>query len=92
MTRYLPALKKFDPDRFSPERNEGNVPFSMVGFGGGSRVCVGFAFAQLEMKVLMSYLLRNYTWELLKRQNLRTMYFPTLMPMGGMKVRFKRLE
>lgn len=83
--------EKFDPDRFSPERNEANVPFSMVGFGGGSRVCVGFAFAQLEMKVLMSYLLRNYTWELVKRQNLRTMYFPTLMPMGGMKVRFHRI-
>lgn len=82
---------KFDPDRFSPERNEASVPFSLVGFGGGARVCVGFAFAQLEMKVLMSYLLRNYTWELIKRQNLRTMYFPTLMPMSGMKVRFRRI-
>ena len=81
----------FDPGRFSPERNEGSVPFSMVGFGGGSRVCVGFAFAQLEMKVLMSYLLRNYTWELVKRQNLRTMYFPTLLPLSGLKVRFRKL-
>ena len=83
--------QKFDPERFSPKRNEASVPFSMVGFGGGSRICVGFAFAQLEMKVLMSYLLRNYTWELVERQNLRTMYFPTLLPLGGMKVRFKKL-
>lgn len=82
----------FDPDRFSPERNESRVPFSLVGFGGGSRVCVGFAFAQLEMKVLMSYLLRHYTWELVENQNLRTMYFPTLLPLGGMQVRFRRLD
>lgn len=82
---------KFDPERFSPERNEVNVPFSMVGFGGGSRVCVGVAFAQLEMKVLVSYLLRNYTWELVERQNLRTMYFPTLLPLDGLKVRFQKI-
>lgn len=81
----------FDPDRFSPERNEAGVPFSLVGFGGGSRVCVGFAFAQLEMKILMSYLLRNYTWELVERQNLGTIYFPTLLPLDGLKVRFRRL-
>ncbi|MGJ3240246.1 MAG: cytochrome P450 [Anaerolineae bacterium] len=82
---------QFDPDRFSPERNEAQVPFSMVGFGGGSRVCVGFAFAQLEMKVLMSYLLRHYTWELDQRQSLRTMYFPTFLPLSGLKVNFRRL-
>lgn len=81
----------FDPDRFSPERNEDKLPFSLVGFGGGSRVCVGFAFAQLEMKVLMSYLLRYYTWELQENQNLGLLYFPTLLPRDGMKVRFHRL-
>ncbi|MEM9952354.1 MAG: cytochrome P450 [Chloroflexota bacterium] len=82
---------EFDPDRFSPERNESSVPFSLVGFGGGSRVCVGFAFAQLEMKVLMSYLLRNYTWELDTKQSLRWMYFPTWLPIDGMKVHFRPL-
>lgn len=81
----------FDPDRFSPDRNESKLPFSLVGFGGGSRVCIGFAFAQLEMKILMSYLLRYYTWELVERQNFNMIYFPTLLPMGGIQVRFKRL-
>lgn len=80
----------FDPERFSPERNEGNIPFSMVGFGGGARVCVGYAFAQLEMKILLSHLLRHYTWELIEKQNLNTMYRPTLMPKDGLKVAFKR--
>lgn len=82
----------FDPDRFSPERNEGSsVPFSLVGFGGGPRVCIGFAFAQLEMKVLASYLLRYYDWQLEGDQNLKTVYRPTLQPKGRLQVRFWRL-
>ncbi len=80
----------FDPDRFSPERNEGDVPFSMVGFGGGARVCIGYAFAQLEMKVLLSHLLRFYDWEILPNQNLKFTYFPTLLPRDGLKIRFFR--
>ena len=79
----------FDPERFSPERNEGNIPFSLVGFGGGLRVCVGYAFAQLEMKILLSYLLRHYTWELAEKQNLNMVYRPTLMPKGGLQVHFR---
>jgi cytochrome P450 len=80
----------FDPDRFSPERNEGSVPFSLVGFGGGARVCVGFAFAQQEMKVMLSHLLRKYTWELVPDQNLNTIYRPTLFPKDGLQVVFRR--
>jgi retinoid hydroxylase len=81
---------RFDPDRFSPERNENNVPYSLVGFGGGPRVCVGFAFAQLEMKVMASYLLRYADWEVLPEQNLKMLYFPTIFPRDGMQVRFRR--
>jgi retinoid hydroxylase len=81
----------FDPDRFSEARNESGVPFSLVGFGGGARVCIGYAFAQLEMKVLASHLLRGYTWEILPKQNLNMVYFPTLFPRSGLKVRFRRL-
>lgn len=79
---------RFDPERFSPERNESSVPFSLVGFGGGARVCVGFAFAQLEMKVLLSHLLRKYTWDLVPNQNLDTLYLPTLTIRGGLEVNF----
>ncbi|MEL6307813.1 MAG: cytochrome P450 [Chloroflexota bacterium] len=87
----FPDPTVFDPDRFSPERNESGVPFSLVGFGGGSRICVGFAFAQLEMKVLLSYMLRKYTWDIVKKQNLGTYYFPTLMPPDGLIVRFRSM-
>lgn len=82
----------FDPDRFGAERDESNVPYSLVGFGGGARVCVGYAFAQLEMKVMLSYLLRDYDWELVEGQDLRFIYLPTLLPRGGMRVRFYKRQ
>jgi len=81
---------KFDPERFGPQRNEGTVPFSLVGFGGGARVCVGYAFAQLEMKILLSHLLRGYTWQLLPEQNLTTVYRPTLLPKDALQVIFEK--
>ena len=80
----------FDPERFGQDRNEGSVPFSLVGFGGGARVCVGYAFAQLEMKIMASYLLRHYEWEIEPDQNLNGLYRPTLFPKDGLKVQFRR--
>jgi cytochrome P450 len=86
-----PDPDRFDPDRFSPERAEDSkVAYSLVGFGGGARVCVGYAFAQLEMKIVASYLLRGYTWEIVPGQNLESITFPTLRPKDGLRVRFRR--
>jgi cytochrome P450 len=82
--------KRFDPDRFSPERSESAVPYSLVGFGGGARVCLGYAFAQLEMKIMASYLLRYFDWDIAPHQDLRFIYLPTLFPRGGLQVRFWR--
>ncbi|MCL6435474.1 MAG: cytochrome P450 [Leptolyngbyaceae cyanobacterium HOT.MB2.61] len=81
--------EQFDPDRFSPERQESRqAPFSLIGFGGGPRICLGIAFAKLEMKIVMTYLLRDYAWELLPEQNLEPVIVPTRRPKDGLKVRF----
>ncbi|MGK7951834.1 MAG: cytochrome P450 [Xenococcaceae cyanobacterium] len=80
--------QKFDPDRFSSERAEHKkMEYSLVGFGGGPRFCLGYAFAQMEMKIFASLLLRNYTWEILPNQNLTPEPIPTLHPRSGLKVK-----
>jgi cytochrome P450 len=85
--------EQFDPDRFSPERQEAKQkPFSLIGFGGGPRICLGIAFAKLEMKIVMAYLLRSYEWELLPNQNLEPNVIPTRRPKDGLKVKFRRRE
>ncbi|PZU99733.1 MAG: cytochrome P450 [Pseudanabaena sp.] len=84
--------EKFDPDRFSPDRQEHRQkPFSLIGFGGGARICIGIAFAKLEMKIIAAHLLRNYQWEILPSQNLEPFPIPTLRPRDGLKVKFTKI-
>ncbi len=55
----------FDPDRFSPPRNEGDDPWAFVAFGGGRHKCMGNAFALLQVKAILATLLQRYRFELL---------------------------
>jgi cytochrome P450 family 110 len=50
-----------EPDRFKPERflERQFSPFEYLPFGGGSRRCIGMAFAQFEMKVVLSRILSS---------------------------------
>jgi len=53
----------FEPERFSIERNEQKVPFAFLGFGGGMHACMGQQFGLLQVKTIVSFLLRNYKFE-----------------------------
>ena len=68
VTHRLPEIyadpDRFDPDRFAPPREEDKKhPFALVGFGSGPHGCLGFQFALMEMKIILSKLLRNYDWK-----------------------------
>lgn len=52
-----PDPQRFDPQRFLDARPD---PATWVPFGGGVRRCVGAAFAQMEMRVALATLLREY--------------------------------
>ncbi|MBY0290225.1 MAG: cytochrome P450 [Mycobacteriaceae bacterium] len=51
-----------EPDRFDPQRYIGSRPptFAFVPFGGGTRRCVGAAFANVEMDVVLRTVLRHF--------------------------------
>jgi hypothetical protein len=51
-----------DPDRFDPDRFLGEGPdlYSWVPFGGGTRRCLGAAFANMEMNVVLRTILREF--------------------------------
>ena len=54
-----------DPDRFIPERFLDNPPgtYTWIPFGGGVRRCLGAAFAQFEMAVVLRELVRRHQIE-----------------------------
>jgi cytochrome P450 family 138 len=54
-----------DPDRFDPQRFVGTKPpsFGWLAYGGGARRCVGAAFANMEMDVVLRTVLRHFTIE-----------------------------
>lgn len=50
--------ERFDPDRFLGSRPD---PAAWIPFGGGARRCVGAAFAQMELRVVLRTVLRHHT-------------------------------
>lgn len=79
-----------EPEVFLPDRHlERGADYSLVTYGGGPRICIGMAFAQMEMKIVTSLLLRSYQWELQPNQNLSMVTIPTLRPRDGLRVKFR---
>jgi cytochrome P450 len=62
--RFFPDPETFDPERFSPERIDEIPPYAYIPFGGGSRICIGNAFAIMEMVLLMATVLQRYNVQL----------------------------
>ncbi len=56
-----PEPKQFKPERFL-ERQFG--PHEFLPFGGGNRTCIGMAFAQFEMKLVLATVLSSWQMEL----------------------------
>lgn len=50
----------FEPERFMGERKEDKTPYAFLGFGGGMHQCLGQQFGLLQVKTIVSILLRNY--------------------------------
>ena len=51
-----PQPKQFKPERFLERQFS---PYEYLPFGGGARRCIGMAFAQFEMKVVLAKILSN---------------------------------
>ena len=59
-----PNPDEFDPSRFAENSviNEQRSPFAFIPFSAGSRNCIGQRFANLEERVVLSTLLRRFSF------------------------------
>jgi cytochrome P450 len=86
---YWKNAEKFCPARFG-EGADATPPLTYVPFGGGPRNCIGAAFAQIEAKVVLGYLLRHFDFELLNGDKVEPHMGATLEPRPGVKMRVTR--
>ena len=66
LPELFPDPDRYDPLRFSPERDkERHQPHAIISFGGGIHKCAGVKFALWEMTMIASLFARELEWELL---------------------------
>ncbi len=82
-----PEPQEFRPERFLVDPHQQH-PYSWLPFGGGNRRCIGMAFAQFEMKVILASILPRIELELIAGQDFRPKRMGlALAPPTGVKVK-----
>ena len=83
---------KFDPDRFSPEREEHKRhPFSYMPFGGGAHKCIGMHFAKQNVKLFMFHLLTKYRFHAPEGYTLKSTTIPMPKPNQNLPLTVERI-
>lgn len=75
---------RFLPDRFAPATAAALDRFAYFPFGGGPRQCIGMAFANLEMQIVMASTLRRFRLRLCPDARVDLEPLVTLRPRHGM--------
>ncbi|XP_014276566.1 probable cytochrome P450 6a17 isoform X2 [Halyomorpha halys] len=57
---YYSEPKKFDPERFSDVNKQSRVKYTYLPFGEGPRICVGFKYGTLAVKISVIFVLLKY--------------------------------
>lgn len=85
--RFWPDADRFDPSRF--DREQGQQPGTFIPFGLGPRVCIGAGIAQLEASLILTELLRRFSFVPVSPATVYPVSRVTIRPAHGIPVRIQ---
>ncbi|HEX2094505.1 MAG TPA: cytochrome P450 [Longimicrobiaceae bacterium] len=88
--RWWPDPLRFDPGRWTPEREEELPRFTYFPFGGGPRKCIGEGFAWTEMVLLLAVLAQRWRVRVLPGHPVVPEPMITLRLRHGIRARLER--
>jgi cytochrome P450 len=78
---------EFDPERWSPGREQRRHPFAFIPFGGGPHVCLGMRLYYLEAPLVIANVLSRYRQELTDPQRFTPLPGASMRPKEKIMVR-----
>lgn len=83
---------EFEPERYEAPREEHKIPYSFMGFGGGMHACMGQNFAYLQVKTILSVILKQYTFKP-EADHLPQIYYDDMVvgPKGNCNVIYEKI-
>jgi cytochrome P450 len=82
--RFWRDPERFEPDRFLPQESAARPRFAYVPFAAGPRMCIGSAFAAMEMQIVLAMIASRYRLELVPERPVEIEPSVTLRPRNGM--------
>ncbi|HKR01938.1 MAG TPA: cytochrome P450, partial [Pyrinomonadaceae bacterium] len=88
--RFYDEPDEFRPERWTPEFTNNLPKYAYFPFGGGPRVCIGNAFAMMEIVLVLATLARKFQLKLVTKPPAELVPAMSLRPRNGIRVMLER--